>query len=114
MQAPHDIAASWRIAYHSLHGHHAAAAAASTHLTGSVQDAEDEDADPAAGMYAKYDRCLHGPRSELAQPPLSVAFLRKFLTIIKRRARRASSLLYRQNRPKAHSSCSLIKFYPIS
>ncbi len=39
-----------------------------------------------AGMYAKYDRCLHGPRAELTQPPLSVAFLKKFLTIIKRRA----------------------------
>ena len=51
-----------------------------------VQDAEDEDADPAAGMYAKYDRCLHGPRAELNHPPLSVAFLKKFLTIVKRRA----------------------------
>ncbi|CAL5229434.1 g12756 [Coccomyxa viridis] len=51
-----------------------------------MEDAEDEDADPTAGMYAKYDRCLHGPRAELTQPPLSVAFLKKFLTIIKRRA----------------------------
>lgn len=41
-------------------------------------------------MYAKYDRCLHGPRAELTHPPLSVAFLKKFLTIIKRRARCAS------------------------
>ena len=52
-----------------------------------MQDAEDEDADPTAGMYAKYDRCLHGPRAELSHPPLCVAFLKKFLTIVKRRAR---------------------------
>ena len=62
-----------------------------------MQDAEDEDADPTAGMYAKYDRCLHGPRSELTQPPLSVAFLRKFLTIIKRRARCAACRLHSQH-----------------
>ena len=37
------------------------------------------------------DRCLHGPRAELTHPPLSVAFLKKFLTIIKRRARCARS-----------------------
>lgn len=53
----------------------------------ALQEAEVEDADPAAGMYAKYDACLHGPRAELTHPPLSVAFLKKFLTIIKRRAR---------------------------
>ena len=79
--------------------------AISSHLSKNVQDAEDEDADPTAGMYAKYDRCLHGPRSELTQPPLSVAFLRKFLTIIKRRARCAASLLCSQSRPEASSPC---------
>ena len=84
--------APWRSAYSSLHGHHAVMAQASSHYTLRAQDGEDEDADPTAGMYAKYDRCLHGPRSELTQPPLSVAFLRKFLTIIKRRARCAASL----------------------
>ena len=71
--------------------------ATSPHLIEDVQDAEDEDADPTAGMYAKYDRCLHGPRSELTQPPLSVAFLRKFLTIIKRRARCAASHIHSQH-----------------
>ncbi len=97
--------ASQRITHNSLHGHHAKMALASSHYTLRAQDAEDEDADPTAGMYAKYDRCLHGPRSELTQPPLSVAFLRKFLTIIKRRARCAASLLHGQNGPKASSPC---------
>ena len=97
--------ASQRITHNSLHGHHAKMALASSHYTLRAQDAEDEDADPTAGMYAKYDRCLHGPRSELTQPLLSVAFLRKFLTIIKRRARCAASLLHGQNGPKASSPC---------
>lgn len=54
-----------------------------------MEDAEDDDGDrdPTADMYAKYDRCLHGPRREGEHPPLSVHFLKKFLTIIKRRAR---------------------------
>ena len=95
--------ASRRLAHGFLHGHHAMMAPAPSHCSASAQDAEDEDADPTAGMYAKYDRCLHGPRSELTQPPLSVAFLRKFLTIIKRRARCAASLLCSQSRPEASS-----------
>ena len=43
--------------------------------------------------YAKYDRCLHGPAEAGEHPPLSVHFLRKFLTIIKRRARHARRCL---------------------
>ena len=95
--------ASRRLAQGFLQGHHAMMLLASSHYSVSAQDGEDEDADPTTGMYAKYDRCLHGPRSELTQPPLSVAFLRKFLTIIKRRARCTASLLCSQNRLEASS-----------
>ena len=53
-------------------------------------DEEDGDRDPQADMYAKYDACLHGPREAHEHPPLSVHFLKKFLTIIRRRARWAA------------------------
>ncbi len=54
-----------------------------------MEEAEDEDGerDPQADMYAKYDACLHGPRAEGEHPPLSLQFLKKFFSIIKRRAR---------------------------
>ena len=35
----------------------------------------------------KYDARLHGPRVPGRQPPLTVHFLKKFLTIVKRRCR---------------------------
>ena len=38
-------------------------------------------------MYVKYDARLHGPRVPGRQPPLTVHFLKKFLTIVKRRCR---------------------------
>lgn len=48
---------------------------------------DDEDRDPQADMYAKYDACLHGPRAEGDHPPLSMHFLKKFFSVIRRRAR---------------------------
>ena len=52
------------------------------------EDAEEEEEDEAAAggeMYVKYDARLHGPRVPGRQPPLTVHFLKKFLTIVKRR-----------------------------
>ena len=40
-------------------------------------------------MYVKYNSTLHGPLAPGAKPPLSVPFLRKYLTIVKRRGRQA-------------------------
>jgi len=57
------------------------------------EEAEEEEEDEAAAgaeMYVKYNPCLHGPRVPGRQPPLTVHFLKKFLTIVKRRGRRAS------------------------
>ena len=54
------------------------------------EDAEEEEEDEAAAggeMYVKYDARLHGPRVPGRQPPLTVHFLKKFLTIVKRRCR---------------------------
>ena len=56
---------------------------------------EDEDEEEAGGreqgadggMYVKYNATLHGPLTPGSKPPLSVAFLKKFLTIAKRRGR---------------------------
>ena len=42
-------------------------------------------------MYVKYNSTLHGPLAPGGKPPLSVSFLRKFLTIVKRRSRQATS-----------------------
>ncbi len=40
-------------------------------------------------MYVKYNSTLHGPLAPGAKPPLSVNFLRRYLTIVKRRGRHA-------------------------
>ncbi|KAK9821947.1 hypothetical protein WJX81_000309 [Elliptochloris bilobata] len=53
------------------------------------EEAEEEEEDEAAAgseMYVKYDARLHGPRVPRRQPPLTVHFLKKFLTIVKRRS----------------------------
>ena len=42
--------ASRRLAHGSLHGHHAMMAPAPSHYTLRAHDAEDEDADPTAGI----------------------------------------------------------------
>ena len=53
-----------------------------------AEDDEDENQDRAEGdMYVKYNSTLHGPLAPGAKPPLSVDFLRKYLTIVKRRGR---------------------------
>lgn len=55
-----------------------------------AEDDEDEnESEEATGgdMYVKYNSTLHGPLAPGAKPPLSVNFLRKFLTIVKRRGR---------------------------
>lgn len=61
---------------------------------------EEEDDEAAAGekMYVKYDPRLHGPRVAGRNPPLAVHFLKKFLTIVKRRCR---------CRALPHFACSL-------
>lgn len=58
-----------------------------------AEDDEDENevAEASGGdMYVKYNSTLHGPLAPGAKPPLSVTFLRKFLTLVKRRGRQVS------------------------
>lgn len=55
-----------------------------------AEDDEDENEaenNNSGDMYVKYNSTLHGPLTPGAKPPLSVPFLRKFLTIVKRRGR---------------------------
>lgn len=53
-------------------------------------------------MYVKYNSTLHGPLAPGAKPPLSVNFLRKYLTIVKRRGRQVSYRLFYLCLQKAH------------
>ena len=56
-----------------------------------AEEDDEEGRDPQADMYAKYDACLHGPRAEGDHPPLSTHFLKKFFSVIRRRARCGAS-----------------------
>ena len=51
------------------------------------EDEEEEREQEGGDMYVKYNRTLHGPLAPGTRTPLSVNFLKKFLTIVKRRGR---------------------------
>lgn len=53
-----------------------------------LDDSDDaDDHSPDDRMYAKYSPALYGPRKPGQKPPLSTAFLKKFLKIAKNRGR---------------------------
>lgn len=58
------------------------------------EDDEAEARPKQADMYCKYNEVLHGPLAPGGKPPLSVPFLKKFMTIVKRRGRQVSVSKY--------------------
>lgn len=52
-----------------------------------MEEEEEDERDQEGDMYVKYDSRLYGPRAPGKPLPLSTHFLKKFLTVVKRRTR---------------------------